>query len=131
MFLGTYQHNLLDKGRLALPKKIRNGLSGSRMMLTIGFENCILGFDESQWHETTSVELEKPLFTDKGTRDLQRKIFAAAESIEMDDQGRFVLPKFMQDKVGIRDKVTIIGVGNHFEIWETKVWEEYQKDLSD
>ena len=67
MFLGTYQHNLMDKARLALPKKLRNELSGGKMILTIGFEQCILGFDEVKWEETTKVELEKPLFTDKVT----------------------------------------------------------------
>ncbi len=131
MFLGTYQHNLMDRGRLALPKKIRNSLSGGGMILTMGFEKCILGFDEKKWEETTKLELDKPLFTDKNTRDLQRKIFAKAEYIDLDDQGRFVLPKEMQSEIGISEKATIIGVGNHFEIWESKVWEEYQANLKE
>lgn len=129
MFLGTYQHNLMDQGRLALPKKIRNELTGEKVILTVGFEQCILGFDEKKWEDTTKVELEKPLFTDRKTRDLQRKIFAEAESVQLDDQGRFVIPRFMTDKVGIKNKILIIGVGNHFEIWEKEIWDNYQKSI--
>lgn len=129
MFLGTYQHNLMDSGRLALPKKIRQELSGEKVILTIGFENCILGFAESNWHDTTKGELTRPLFSDREGRDLRRKMFAEAESVELDEQGRFVIPKDMITKVGIKSKVTVIGAGDHFEIWETQFWEEYKNSM--
>ena len=70
-----------------------------------------------------------PFFFDKNGRDLRREIFASAEYAELDSQGRFVLPRVMLMYAGIKEKVIIIGAGDHFEIWDEKHWEEYQKKL--
>lgn len=129
MFLGTYQPNLIGKGRIALPKKIRNELGSERMVLTIGFEECIFGFEERNWEEVTKAELSRPLFSDRQGRNLRRKMCADALIIELDSQGRFVIPENMMKFAGIKDKVTIIGAGDHFEIWESKIWEEYSAQL--
>ncbi len=130
MFLGTYEHNLLDKGRLSLPSKIRSVLEGQRIILRVAHEPCIVGFKESDWIENTREELSKPFFLDKKGRDLRREIFASAEYAELDSQGRFVLPKAMLTHAAIKEKVIIIGAGDHFEIWDEKNWEEYQSDLT-
>jgi len=126
MFLGTYQPNLVGKGRIALPKKIRNEISGERIVLTVGFEKCILGFSEKGWEETISPELSQPLFSDPKSRDLRRKMCAEAEVVNLDSQGRFVIPEKMLAYAGIKNELTIIGAGDHFEIWETKNWENYR-----
>ncbi|MBI2611429.1 division/cell wall cluster transcriptional repressor MraZ [Candidatus Gottesmanbacteria bacterium] len=130
MFLGTYEHNLMEEGRIALPKKLRNALGGQRLIVRIGLEPCIVGFRESDWIENTKGELARPFFSDKEGRDIRRKIFSDAEYAELDNQGRFVLPRSMINHARIRDKVTIIGAGDHFEIWETKIWQAYQKGLT-
>lgn len=129
MFLGTYEHNLMEKGRIALPKKLRSVLEGQRLILRIGIEPCIVGFKESAWVENTKDELSKPFFLDKNGRDNRRRIFSSAEYAELDGQGRFVLPKSMVDHAKIKTKVTIIGAGDHFEIWETGEWEKYHTGL--
>lgn len=129
MFLGTYEHNLMEKGRLALPKKIRNILKGQRVILRVGWEPCIVGFSQKDWTENTKGELAKPFFLDKEGRDQRRKIFSDAQYAELDIQGRCVLPKNMMISVGIKEKVTIIGAGDHFEIWESTVWEDYKKRM--
>ncbi|MBI4067501.1 cell division/cell wall cluster transcriptional repressor MraZ [Candidatus Gottesmanbacteria bacterium] len=129
MFLGTYEHNLLDKDRISLPAKLRSVLEGQRIILRVGLEPCIVGFKESDWMENTKGELSKPFFLDKKGRDERRKIFANAEYAELDSQGRFVLPKAMLLHAGIREKASIIGAGDHFEIWETKIWRDYYKKV--
>jgi len=130
MFLGTYEPNLMLKGRLALPKKIREELGGSRLILTVGFEDCIFGFTERAWEETTRSELAKPLFSDREGRDLRRKMCAEAINIELDAQGRFVIPERMLSVARIDSGVIIIGAGDHFEIWNKQMWEDYRKKLS-
>lgn len=129
MFLGSFEPNLMDRGRIALPKKIREELGSSRLILTIGFEKCIFGFTEKMWEEVTKPELSRPLFSDKEGRDLRRKMYSEAINIELDSQGRCVIPKIMMDFVSIENKLIVIGAGDHFEIWSKDGWEEYRRTL--
>lgn len=129
MFLGTFEPNLMDRGRLALPKKIRDELGGDRLILTIGFEKCIFGFKEKSWEEVTKSELTRPLFSDRIGRDLRRQMCAQAVNIELDSQGRFIIPGDMLQYAAIAETVTLIGAGDHFEIWSKKTWENYLTEL--
>ena len=129
MFLGTFEPNLMEKGRVALPKKIRQELGGARLILTIGFEKCIFGFTEKIWEEVTKTELTRPLFSDKEGRDLRRKMCAEAVNMELDSQGRCIMPARMMEFASISDKLIIIGAGDHFEIWDKKAWEEYRDKI--
>jgi MraZ protein len=129
MFLGTFEPNLMDKGRVALPKKIRERLGGQRLVITIGFEECIFGFAEGNWYEVTKSELNRPLFSDKEGRDLRRKMCSEAIDIELDSQGRFIIPERMIDYAGIKERLVIIGAGDHFEIWDKDKWEEYRSKI--
>jgi len=129
MFLGTFEPNIMDKGRLALPKKIRQELGGHGVVLTTGFEKCILGFTEKKWEETTNMELGKPLFSDKEGRDLRRLMCASAMNLDLDSQGRFIIPENMLKYSEIVDMIVIIGAGDHFEIWNKNKWEEYRSNL--
>lgn len=126
MFLGTFAPNLMEKGRIALPKKIREELTGNKLVLTIGFETCIFGFSQASWDEVIKPELSRPLFSDKQGRDLRRQMCAAAVNIELDSQGRLVMPQEMVEFAQISQKVLIIGAGDHFEIWSNQKWEEYR-----
>lgn len=129
MFLGTFEPNLMSGGRIALPKKIREELLGRRLILTIaiGEENCIYGFSEKMWEKTTAPELERPLFSDKEGRDLRRKVFSEALNIELDSQGRCIIPERMLKYAQIDQNIVIKGSGEHFEIWNKEKWEEYRK----
>ncbi len=129
MFLGTYEPNLMEKGRVVLPKKIRAELGGERLVLTTGFEDCIFGFAEKAWEEVTETELGRPLFSDREGRDLRRKMFSEAVKIDLDEQGRFIIPERMREFAGVREKLVIIGAGDHFEIWSLEKWEEYRLKL--
>lgn len=131
MFLGSFEPNLMDKGRIALPKKIREELGSSRLILTIGFETCIFGFSEKMWEEVTKPELSRPLFSDKGGRDLRRKMYSEAQNIELDSQGRCVIPKNMMEFAQIVNRLVVIGAGDHFEIWNKELWEEYRSGMSE
>ena len=129
MFLGSFEPNLMDKGRIALPKKIREELGSARLILTIGFEKCIFGFAEKTWEEVTKPELSRPLFSDKEGRDLRRKMYSEAVNVELDGQGRCVIPKSMLDFAEIKQQLVVIGTGDHFEIWNKNGWEEYRRTI--
>lgn len=128
MLLGTYQPTLIGKNRLALPSKLRREIKGNRLVLTVGFEECILGFEEKRWEEVTASDLSRPLSDSEG-RDLRRKMFTEAMVITLDSQGRFVVPGTMMKYAGIKTKLTIIGAGDHFEIWDSDRWDIYRQEL--
>lgn len=129
MLLGTYKPTLIGKNRLALPMSLRREITGNKLVLAIGFEDCIMGFEEKKWEEVTAADLSRPL-SDTTGRDLRRKMCMNAQTITLDSQGRFVIPELMAEYGGVDKDVTIIGAGDHFEIWNSKQWELYKRELS-
>lgn len=131
MFLGTYQAKFIDKNRLVMPAKLRDEIGSKRIILTVGFEECIFGFREKDWEEVVRPELLKPFFSDSQSRNLRRKMCFNAQMIDLTTLSRFVIPESMVRFAGIKEEeVTIIGAGDHFEIWDAKKWQEYSKKLS-
>ena len=130
MLLGTYEPNLIGKNRLALRVKLRKEITGNRLVLSAGFEDCILGFEEEKWQEATAADLAKPLSDPEG-RELRRKMFSQAEVVELDSQGRLVVPENLVSGEELKGVIVVIGAGDHFEIWNKKQWEEYRTVMRD
>jgi len=124
MFLGEYKHNLTKGNRLALPSKIRNAITGNELVLAKGFEPCILGYQKATWEEMSKMEMAKPV-SEREARQIRRQLFAGAVLLEIDQQGRMVVPKGLLDYAGIKNEAIVIGAGDHFEIWEGKTWQDY------
>lgn len=124
MFLGAYDHAIDDRGRLALPKKIRLEISGSELVLARGFEKCILVYTRTDWERETGKELELPISDSRG-REIKRYLFSGAELVEIDRVGRILLPQLLQDYAGIKKEVAVLGAGDHFELWDPKSWRDY------
>lgn len=126
-YVGEYRHNLTDKNRLALPKQIRIEIDGFEVMLSKGFDSCILGYDLRRWKEMAAQPLSLPAFEVQGM-ELRRKVFSTARLVELDTQGRIVLPdthlewSSLNGKVG--EDVVVIGAGDHFQIWQRDNWEK-------
>lgn len=124
MFLGEYQTNFTGHGRIILPKKFRQDvMEGKAIILSRGLEGCIWGFSLKDWEKEANKQLEIPV-TDKSARDLRRYLFSAAELVNLDDQGRFVIPGKLLDYAKLKEGAVIIGAGDHFEIWNPNLWQE-------
>jgi MraZ protein len=128
MFLGEYKHSLTTGKRLALPKKIREQIKGDEVVLAKGFEPCIFGFDRQTWDEAAKQELLVPISESRG-REIRRQMFAGAQVVDIDVQGRVVLPDPLISWAGIKGEMTVIGAGDHFEIWEEGKWSQYLKKI--
>ncbi len=124
MFLGEFKHNLTAGKRLALPKKIREQIVGNEVLLAKGFEPCIFGFTGEAWSETARQELTVPISEARG-RQIRRQMFAGAQVIGIDVQGRVVLPETLIEWAKIKGELTVIGAGDHFEIWDSTSWKKY------
>lgn len=126
MFLGSYSLELIGRNRLTLPVRLRREVKGNRLVLASGFDRCILGFEEKKWEEVTAPDLARPL-SDPAGRALRRKMFSQAEPVELDSQGRLVIPENMAKYGEIKTGVVVIGAGDHFEIWNEENWQKYLK----
>lgn len=130
VFFGEYQVSFTGQGRLVLPKKIRELLKGNTFVITKGFDTCLAGYDKQDW-ETRASSLMGVSLLDKDNIGKRRSLFASANYIEVDDQGRFVVPKPLLSLVTKKNKAVIIGVGDHFEIWDNEKWMNYNTTITE
>lgn len=128
VFFGEYQVNFSGSGRLLLPKKIRELIKGNTFILTKGFGICLAGYDKDDW-EKRAAELLNPSLLQPTDMDNRRYIFSSLVYLEIDEQGRFVIPKNLLEYSQLKEKSVIIGVGDHFEIWNQEKWTEYSKKI--
>lgn len=130
MFLGSYKTSFdLKTRRVALPKKIRDHLATSEIILSYGFDRCIFGFDTESWQKESERQLDAPI-TDRNSRDIRRFFFSSAILVRLDGQGRFVVPGDLQNWAQIKSPV-IVGAGDHFEIWEERLWEDQKRRIEE
>ena len=120
MFLGEYQHNLDDKGRLVMPRKFRHDLADG-VVITKGHEKCVYAFTVEQW-EIEVAETKELSRKDKGTRLYSRSFFGSAADVELDKQGRIPIPTALRDFAGLDKDVTVVGVAERIEIWDAATW---------
>ena len=130
LFLGEYQPNITEGSRLALPKKMRDQIRGEELVLSRGFEKCISIYDREEWVKVYEKESADSTISDPKTRDLKRYMFGMAQETTIDSQGRIVLPANLRDYAGLTKETTIIGAGDHIEIWDTLVWLSHLEKIS-
>ena len=130
LFFGEYQVNFSGQSRIIIPKKIREALNNKKVFtLTKGFDQCLSGFRNEDW-EKAVTELMAPQVLSMENSHVKRHLFSSAVILEIDEQGRIVIPKNLIEYAQLsKDNAILIGVGTYFEIWDTKKWKEYSKDL--
>ena len=127
MFIGEYTHNLDDKGRLAIPVKFRSQLA-TGAVVTKGLDNCLSLYTEGAWAEETARLANLPL-TQSKARAYARFMLSSAFGVEIDKQGRIVLPAGLRSFAGVNGATVVTGLGDHIEIWNQKAWDEYRLNI--
>ena len=126
MFLGEYEHTLDAKARLAIPARFRSQI-GHGAVLSKGMGSCLSLYTLEHW-EQKSDELVAHMASDE-LRDFERRIYPSACEVELDGQGRIVIPAKLRTYAKLETNVTIIGVRDHMEIWDRETWQSYQERL--
>lgn len=124
VFFGEYQVSFSAPGRVVLPKKIRELIKGNTFIVAKGFDNCLAGYDRSDWEERAKELLQVSLLEQENLQK-RRFVFSSAVTVDIDEQGRFVIPKQLLQYGELGNKAMIVGVGDHFEIWNVEKWEKY------
>lgn len=126
MLIGNYISKLAANGRTACPSKFRNEL-GDHLVLLHGYEQCLMLVKSNTISELTAQN--KP-FSVSAARATDRFILGNAFEIELDDQGRLIIPQTQRQYAKLNSsEVVFVGVGNRVEIWDPQVWQEYQTYL--
>lgn len=129
MFIGEYQHNIDEKGRLAIPTKFRADLSKGAVV-TRGLDRCLFVYPMEQWEELAKKLASMPISQSK-SRAFARLMLAGAMDVQLDKQGRIVLPEYLREYAGVKKKSVVAGLYDRLEIWDDKAWQKYKAATED
>lgn len=124
MFVGEYSHTIDDKGRLAMPAKMRRDLEDGAVV-TRGVDNCLFVYPKNEWTKLAEKIAALPL-GDPKARSFSRMMLAGAMEIEFDKLGRAVLPGYLREYAGLKGEIVIAGLFNRIEIWSKQTWDSYK-----
>ncbi|MCC6261677.1 MAG: division/cell wall cluster transcriptional repressor MraZ [Anaerolineales bacterium] len=128
MFLGNFQHNLDDKGRLMIPARFRDLLAGGAY-ITQGFDKCLMVMSEAYFKQVYE-RIEAMNLADPTARLLRRLILSNAYPVEADKVGRILVPQNLRAFLGIENgELTVAGQGEYFEVWTPALWNEQMAEL--
>lgn len=123
MFVGQYAHSIDAKGRLAVPAKFRGELK--KAVVTKGLEQCLVLYPKKQWDVLAGKLAAMPI-SKANNRAFARLMLAGAMDVEVDSQGRIILPEYLRQYAGVDKKVVITGLYDRLEIWDEARWTAYQ-----
>jgi MraZ protein len=125
VFRGANAINLDAKGRLAVPARYRDRLlesCGGQLVATIALEErCLWIYPLHEW-EVVEEQLRKAPNMNPAVKRLQRLLIGNANDLELDSNGRFVIPPLLREHAGLDKKVMLVGQINKFELWSEEAW---------
>ena len=126
MFIGEYQHNLDEKGRLAIPAKFRAALKKGAVV-TKGLDNCLFLYSKEQFAIIAKKFASLPI-SQARARAFSRHMLAGAMDVDFDTQGRITLPEYLRSFSNLKKGVVVAGLYNHLEIWNESAWSKYKQE---
>ena len=121
MCMGEYNHTIDPKGRLIIPSKFREAL-GDTFVVTKGLDGCLFVYDNEEWNAFEEKLKSLPI-TNKEARQFVRFFLAGAAEVEVDKQGRILVPNILREFAQISKDVVLIGVASRIEIWSKERFE--------
>ncbi len=120
MFTGRYYHSIEAKGRLAIPQTFREELS-SGGVITWGLDGCLFLFPASYWQKF-SEKLASLSLTNPNARNLTRLLVQSASDLDLDAQGRTLIPEYLRQQANLKKQVVVAGSLTRIEIWDRETY---------
>lgn len=127
MFTSEYNHSIDAKGRLIIPSEYRE-LLGETFTVTKGLDGCLFAYSNEEWEKFEQKLTSLPLMN-KDARSLARYFSAGAKKVELDKQGRILLPANLREFAALEKDVVLAGVGSRVEIWNKDKWDAANDDI--
>ena len=139
MFRGTSEIKLDSKGRLALPRKIRQAILDNyadQLVVTVNPlysannpDRCLWLYPATHWQAIEQKVQAEPNSKDN-IRSLQRLFIGHAEDIKPDSAGRILLSMPLRRYAGLKRDLVMVGQGNKWEIWDNQAWQTYIENIT-
>jgi MraZ protein len=129
VFTGEYRHTVDDKGRLAVPSRFRAQLDGGAVV-SRWIDGCLAIHTRAGWAALSDQVASLPL-TDAASRLFARSLFAGATDVDLDRQGRVLLPAYLREAVNLETDAVVVGARDHAEIWAPATWAAYRRAMDD
>ncbi|MFP3854200.1 MAG: division/cell wall cluster transcriptional repressor MraZ [Anaerolineales bacterium] len=129
MFLGQFIHSVDDKGRITVPVRFRQALSDGAFV-TQGFERNLMVYTTESF-VTLARSAKSLTTTNPEARAIRRVIFGGATEVDVDSQGRILIPGFLREYAQLEDEAAIVGAGEYFEIWNADIWQKELEAVTD
>ena len=127
MFIGTFEHSIDDKGRLAIPARFRSELADG-MFVTRGIDRCLMVLTAERWQRLVDGMASLPMLQNDARR-LQRHFFSGAAPLQADRLGRVLIPQFLRDYAQLSSEVVVVGVMNRIELWDRQSWSAERNEV--
>lgn len=128
MFTGEFRHTIDGKGRVAVPARFRAELAAGATVCR-WLENCVAIFPNQAWHRLADAASAQR-YADARARAFSRFLFSGAFEVELDGQGRVVLPASLRQFGGLKSEAVVVGAADHIELWEPARWDGISADMS-
>jgi len=128
VFTGEYRHTIDAKGRIAVPARFRARLDGGAFV-SRWIDGCLGVFPRSVFEDLADRVAAKPV-TDAGARTFSRFVFSGAFEIELDGQGRVVVPPGLREWAGLEGETVVVGSRDHIELWAPASWDTYSAAMT-
>jgi MraZ protein len=128
VFTGEFRHSIDTKGRVAVPARFRAELA-TGAHVSRWLDSCLAIFPNEAWQELAD-RVGQQRYADAEARAFSRFLFASAFDVELDSQGRVVLPAGLRDYAGIKGEAVVVGALDHIEIWESGRWAAQSAEMN-
>lgn len=129
MFNGEYHHTVDEKGRVAIPVRFRAELAGGAFV-SKWMDGCLAVHTRVAWEEL-AVKVQQLPLADPVARTFRRVIFGNGFEIELDGQGRFVIPPTLRDFAGLEGSAVVVGQLERIELWSPDRWAVYSDQMNE
>jgi len=131
LLTGEYQHVVDDRGRVLVSNKLRSQIDadehGSNFYLVFGTNGVLCLYPEKHFEYLSLAGAPDAAAPDEAVA-FERMSFALTSKVELDAQGRLLLNDRLRKRAGLEDQITLIGVRDHIELWNSENWEQYLSD---
>ncbi len=132
VFTGHYINSINEKGRLSIPSKFREILSGcsaDSVWVTKDLDRCLAAYSPDEW-ENAKDKASKLSDVRRADIIYKRHILNSAVECQIDAQGRILIPVSLREYAGLKKKCYIMGVSNRFEIWDADTYDLYMNEAT-
>ena len=128
MLLGEHEHTIDDKNRLTLPARFREEL-GAGVVVTRGLDECLNVFARGEWDRLVSRQLDALDPFSREAREMERYYYSGAVEVEVDRQGRVMIPAPLSTYAKLGREVVVAGVRNRLEVWDREAWRKQRDEF--